>query len=208
MRTAIKTLLASVFLLLLAAPASAKEVSYFAPAPQIRVGMQLVKTRDLLPEDKQPPAARFTNATAGFHFDVDALTLSNLRITIASGGIATPDKDYTWLLLGPAVFDISNYEEIAFRSDKAAPFVNGAATIDGQLIIRGLALPFKLEAKLRHIEDSPLGVGIFGSKGRTIGISFRTEFECSDFGIVVKDDNANVLGDKMTLTFDMFATRQ
>ena len=212
----IRFALFSVFLLvaLVAAPfsAHAERESYYAPPSQVLSGI-LLGYSEAFSQDyvnlNPNPLARFTAATAGFHFNNDKNSIANLRVSINAGSLTSPDKDFTWILIGNSGLNVSKYDEIVlFATEPAAFDKQNKATIDGFMTLRGITMPVKIESHLNYIQDTNLITGtVLGEKG-TIGISLTVNFKCADFGMTPVDNNNKSRGDLASLKVEMRALKQ
>lgn len=193
-------------------PALAERESYYAPPAQVLAGI-LLGYSDAFSQDyinlNQNPMARFTSATAGFHFNRDKNAISNFRASITAGSITSPDKDYTWILISQSGLDISQYEEIVVFSTQAVPFdKDSKATIDGFMTLRGITAPIKIEAKLNYIQDTNILSGSVLGEKAAIGLSLAVNFRCQEFGMSPIDNNGKSRGDLASLKLEMRAIKQ
>jgi polyisoprenoid-binding protein YceI len=71
--------------------------------------------------------------------------------------IATRDADRDGHLKSPDFFDAAEYPEITFRSTGITPAGDGGLTIEGDLTIRGITKPVRLEAVVDGPDTDPWG---------------------------------------------------
>lgn len=193
-------------------PAQAERESYYAPPTQVLAGILLGYSENFSQDYinlNQNPMARFTAATAGFHFSRDKNAISNFRASITAGSITSPDKDFTWILISQSGLDISQYEEIVVFSTQAVPFdKDSKAIIDGFMTLRGITAPVKIEAKLNYIQDTNILSGSVLGEKAAIGLSLAVNFKSGEFGMAPVDNNGKSRGDLASLKLEMRAIKQ
>lgn len=199
----------SMILLLGSISAFAADIeSYYAPPSNISSGLQ-ISYSDKFSQDyinlNTNAFARFANATSAFHFNKDKRTITNLRASIASGSVTSPDKDLTWILIARSALSINEFEEIVLFSTQPATFgADNTATLEGYMTLRGITGPVKIQARLHFVDGGNI---LFGDKG-SIGMSLNINFLCSDFGMAPVDSNNKSRGDLGAIRIDMRAIRQ
>ncbi len=199
-------------LLGLSTPSLAERESYYAPPSQVMAGL-LLGYSDAFGQDyinlNQNPMARFTSATAGFHYNRDKNTISNLRASISAGSVTSPDKDFTWILISQGGLNINQFEEIVLFSTQPAPFDNeNKAAIDGYMTMRGITSPVKIEARMNYLQDTNIITGsVLGERG-AIGLSLNINFKCIEFSMFPVDNNNKSRGDIASLKLEMRAIKQ
>ncbi len=188
------------------APAAhADEAAYYIAPQALRVSFQMGYS-EKSPERNFPvksPLGKFTSASGGFRYDPSTMTLTGLRLIISSGSIATSDKSFTWKLLGPDMFDVNNFEEIALDNVHPITFVDGQATINARISILGRPKPLTMTAKLSLPKD-----GSSAEKTKLVGLTLRGTILCDDYNMQAKDNVGRSLGDQISFLFDMQGTRQ
>lgn len=201
--------LACLLVLSIAGNLHAEESSYYVAPQSIRTSFQMGYS-EKSPDRNFPvktPVGKLTNVTGGFRFDPDTMTLTGLRLIVSSGSISTPDKGFTWKLLGPEMFDVNSFEEMALEGLQPVTFVNGTATIEARLVVLGRSKPIKITAKLNAVKDSAMGFGIMG-KGKLVNVSLRGVIKCDDYNMKAYDNIGRSLGDQISLLFDMQGVRE
>jgi polyisoprenoid-binding protein YceI len=192
--------------------AFAERESYYAPPSQVMAGI-LLGYSDAFSQDyinlNQNPMARFTSATAGFHYNRDKNTISNLRASISAGSVASPDKDFTWILINQGGLNVNQFEEIVLFSTQPAAFDHeNKAVIEGYMTMRGITSPVKIEARMNYLQDNNIITGsVLGERG-AIGLSLNINFKCLEFGMSPVDNNGKSRGDIASLKLEMRAIKQ
>lgn len=194
---------------LMAGTASAEEFGYYVAPQQIRASFKIVysETGANHSDPVATPMGQFGNASGGFRFDPATKTMVGLRLTLSAGSLTTPDKSFTWKLLGPDMFDINNYEEVILECSSPVVFTDGQATFDAKFWIHGYAKPLTITAKLNYIKDSTIGMGFLG-KNKTIGMTLRGTLKEEEYNMKAFDDIGRSLGDRISFIFEMQGVRQ
>lgn len=185
--------------------------SYYAPPSQVMAGM-LLGYSSAFSQDyinlNQNPMARFTSATAGFHYNREKNSIANLRASISAGSVTSPDKDYTWILINQGGLSINQFEEIVLFSTQPAIFDSeNKTTVEGYMTMRGITAPVKIEARMNYLQDNNILTGVLGERG-AIGLSLNINFKCAEFGMTPVDNNGKSRGDIASLKLEMRAIRQ
>jgi polyisoprenoid-binding protein YceI len=106
-------------------------------------------------------------------------------------------------LKSPDFFDAASYPEITFRSTKLTPAGKGALTIDGDLTLRGVTKPVRLEAVVDGPDTDPWGnerVGI-----EAVGTISRGDYEMK-FNQALGSGNM-VVSDKVNIVLQLSAVK-
>lgn len=200
------------FSLLIQSAAYAQNISYYAPPAQINTGL-LFDYSDAYSQDyvnlNPNPVARFGISTAAFHYDADKKTLSNLRVSITTGSVTSPDKDYTWILIGRSGLDVNDFDEIVIYSTGASTLdQDGKTTIDALMTLRGITSKVKIETKLGYVQDNnALSSMVSGEKGAA-RLSLVINFKFSEFNMAPVDNENRSRGDQGIMRIEMRALRQ
>jgi polyisoprenoid-binding protein YceI len=194
---------------LCAESARAEEYGYYIAPQQIRSSFQIGYSVNAINHNDPvtTPVGQFGNTFGGFRFDPDTKTMVGLRLTINAGTLTTPDKSFTWKLLGPDMFDINNYDEIILEYGLPVIFKDGLAEFEAKLWVHGFAKPLVVSAKINYIKDSAIGMGFLG-KNKTIGMTLRGTFKEEEYNMKAFDDIGRSLGDRISLILEMQGVRQ
>lgn len=194
---------------LITGTARAEEFGYYVSPQQIRTSFKIAysETGANHSDPVATPAGQFGNVSGGFRFDPTTKTMGGLRLTLSAGSLATPDKSFTWKLLGPDMFDINNYEELVLECSSPVVFTENQATFDAKFWIHGYAKPLTVTAKLNYIKDSTIGMGFLG-KNKSIGITLRGTLKEEEYNMKAFDDIGRSLGDRISFIFEMQGVRQ
>jgi polyisoprenoid-binding protein YceI len=194
---------------LIAGTASAEEFGYYVSPQQIRTSFKIgySETGANHNDPAATPMGQFGNTSGGFRFDPTTKTMNGLRLTMSAGSLATPDKSFTWKLLGPDMFDINNYDEVILECSTPVIFTDGQATFDAKFWIHGYAKPFSVAGKINYIKDSTIGMGFLG-KNKTIGLTLRGTLKEEEYNMKAFDDIGRSIGDRISFIFEMQGVRQ
>jgi polyisoprenoid-binding protein YceI len=122
---------------------------------------------------------------------------------VKTAGLTTQEAQLTGHLLSGDFFDAESNPEIRFTSTAVSPVAEGRFTIDGDLSIRGLSRPVRLDAEIDGIGEDPSGAA-------RIGISARGAIDRSDWGITFNIPLANgqfAIGERVALELQIEVVR-
>jgi polyisoprenoid-binding protein YceI len=145
---------------------------------------------------------RFSNVTGKISYDPKNLAAAKVEATIDASTVDTQQAKRDAHLKSPDFFDVAKYPAITFKSTKWAK-ANGKLQIIGDLTIHGVTKPVTLDVEGPAPE-------VKGPGGITIGASANTKVNRKDFGLVwnkLMDTGGAVVGDEITITLDIEATR-
>ena len=119
----------------------------------------------------------FTNFGGNFSLDPENVAASKLAVTIKTDSLQTQfaprDKD----LKGGDWFNITEFPEIPFVGTEFAKKDEHTGTITGNLTLRGMTKPVRLDVVLNKVGQNPL------DKKNSAGLSARGTLKRSDFGM-------------------------
>jgi polyisoprenoid-binding protein YceI len=123
---------------------------------------------------------------------------------VESISIADPLEFREHVVRGADFFDADNHPEILFRSERVDLTENGAATVEGELTIKGLSRPITATGTWeRPVEDT------FGLLRAALGL--RAVLDRRDWGLTWQmplPDGADVLGWDVELTVQLELVKQ
>ncbi|MGH2736508.1 MAG: YceI family protein, partial [Actinomycetota bacterium] len=99
---------------------------------------------------------RFGEFSGAIHIDEDPAK-SWAEATIRAGSIDTGAPDRDAHLRAPDFLDVENYPEITFKSTSLAHKGGSKWEAQGDLTIRGVALPIKLDVEFGGVGKDPFG---------------------------------------------------
>lgn len=166
-------------LLVLAGPALAEPVPYRLDASASRVGFTYTL-------EGAPAAGRLPILDAELIIDMTRLSGSRVAVRLDAARAQASLIFATEALTGPGVLDVANHPVIAFRSI-AVRSTEWGALIDGEVTIRGVTRPMRLEARLfREVGREPRDYDRL--QVRLTGSVDRHEFGASGFpGLVAPE---------------------
>ena len=152
---------------------------------------------------------RFDEAAGSFMYDPETGSLSELRVTIATGSVDTGNEARDEHVRNADFLDVARYPEMVFEAEgtvsdasggEGAPLASG--TLEGTLRLLDETRPISLEYTLNKAADYPFGHGDF-----TLGVSLRGALSRSDWGMDygVAD---GLVGDEVELLIETEANRR
>ncbi len=123
--------------------------------------------------------------------------------TVDVDSVNTREEARDGHLKSPDFFDAANHPEITFRSTSISPGAKGAIAIDGDLTIRGVTKPVRLEAVVDGPDTDPWGnerVGI-----EAVGTINRSDFEMK-FNQALGSGNM-LVSDKVNIVLQISAVK-
>lgn len=130
----------------------------------------------------------FTSPTGTLTLDPANAANDKVDITFPIAKVRTTVTALDEHLQTPDFFDAAKYPTAHFVSTKVTKIGDGAATIDGDLTLRGVTRPVTLDVRFVGA-----GRGVMGAPNPNIGFAATTTLKRSDFGIsygipLVSDD--------------------
>lgn len=122
---------------------------------------------------------------------------ATLRIEIPLSGLTVTSPGFATHLQSADLFDVAEHPTAQFVS-RSVEVRGEAATITGDLTLRGVTRPIVLEARLHGAGENPM------SKAQTIGFSAKGQLKRSDFGLGYAAPAVSDLVDlEITAAFEM-----
>jgi polyisoprenoid-binding protein YceI len=120
---------------------------------------------------------QFNKLSGVIHFDPSNIAGSSVEAAIDVAGIYTGIQKRDDHLRSADFFDVINYPQITFRSDKARITGSRRFSVTGDLTIRGMTKTVTLDVEYTDPEKSP-----FGGE-TTMGFAVTTKINREDFGL-------------------------
>ncbi|TPG43177.1 polyisoprenoid-binding protein [Sphingomonas koreensis] len=120
----------------------------------------------------------FTNPTGTLTLDPAHPAANKVEVTFPIAKVRTTVPELDAHLQTADFFDAAKYPTAHFVSTKVTVIGDGAATIDGNLTLHGVAKPVSLDARFVGA-----GKGIMGPPNPNIGFAATTTIKRSDFGL-------------------------
>ena len=130
---------------------------------------------------------------------------SSLTGSARVASVDVKDEQLSGHLQSPDFFDAERHPEITFHASGLAVGDDGSVTGSGELTIKGVTKPVKLDGRL----SSAPAIDPFGNE--KLGLSLETSVDRNDFGVSWNAPNqsgGNYLGDEVTLKADLAFVRQ
>ena len=144
----------------------------------------------------------FQKASGTYAFDETSGALSDVRIVIDAGSVYTAHRKRDNHLKSADFLNAGEFPQIVFKGAQAKRTGERTFAIDGQLELLGKTLPVTVEAKWNKSGKYELP----GATAYVMGVSARTSFKRSDFGMKYGVANGWV-GDTVELMFEFEARR-
>ncbi|AIY13967.1 MULTISPECIES: YceI family protein [Cellulophaga] len=141
----------------------------------------------------------FTNVSGKFEkFEATAetedgfFTNTNFEFTAETNSITTGNVDRDKHLLSADFFDVENYPEIRFKSTSYSKISEGNYTLKGDLTLRGITKPVRLDAEFHGTANDPwgnkkAGFGLTGKINRKDwGLNWNSALEAG--GVLVGEE--------------------
>lgn len=146
---------------------------------------------------------QFDKVTGALQWDGSDLRTLSIQVTIEAASVNTRvvmrDND----LRSANFFEVDKYPAITFTSTRVEPVSQGRFRIIGNLTIRGVTRELALEAEgpSPQLRQGPM---------IRVGASATTRIDRRDFGLLYNRvvEGAAVVGDEVTITIDIEATRR
>ncbi|MCF1593073.1 YceI family protein [Streptomyces muensis] len=141
---------------------------------------------------------RFDAFEGAAHLDGDVPSRSTVRLTIRSTSVQTRNRKRDDHLRGQDFLAAADHPTITFASTHVRQVEGTAFEVTGDLTVRGTTRPVTVAFHLADTDHGPQATGRVRFTG-TAAISRR------DWGV---SGAAGLVGDKVTLTFDVTAVRR
>jgi polyisoprenoid-binding protein YceI len=187
---------AFVALLVAAGPASAAD-TYTIDAVHSDVSF---KVRHLVSKT----AGRFASFDGTITADFSNLAASSVEFTIEAASIDTRNEDRDRHLRSADFFDVENYPNITFKSDKITRTGNTSFAVTGPLSMHGVTKEITLPVTYLGEVQDPWG-------NVKAGFETSTTLNRKDFGIVwnkALDTGGVLLGDEVEITINLEVAKQ
>lgn len=119
---------------------------------------------------------QFNHTTGTIRMD-RAKHIGSVEVTIDVKSIDTGDAQRNKDLLAPSFFDANKYPTITYKSTGVVYHGKAAATVQGNLTIKGHTRPVTLKVTRIHCAANPFG------KGTRCGFDAEAEINRMDFGV-------------------------
>jgi polyisoprenoid-binding protein YceI len=143
----------------------------------------------------------FLEGSGSFRFDEDALTLSDLEVTIDTASVFTNHDRRDGHLRSEDFLHTEAHPEATFVMTGAEKTSDTTGTVTGDLTLRGVTNPVTLDVTLNKVGPYPFG------NNYVVGITAETTITRSDYGMTYAVENGWV-GDEIPITIELEAIRQ
>ncbi|WP_068081201.1 YceI family protein [Polycladidibacter stylochi] len=120
---------------------------------------------------------RFKNWTGTLFIDEETPANSSVSVNIDMNSITTFAADRDAHLKSPDFFDVAQFPNATFKSEKVVKTSENTLQVTGPLTIHGISKPTTLEVLVRKIADHPM------AKKKAAGFSVTTTINRSNFGV-------------------------
>lgn len=136
--------------------------------------------------------------------DYDDPAKSSVEVTIDASSIATGDEKRDAHLRSADFFDVETYPTITFRSTSVEARSDDEFSIEGDLTIRGVTRPVRIQAEFTGTGTNPWGAEVAGFSG-------KTKIDRKEFGLTwnaALEKGGVLVGDEIKIELEVEATKQ
>jgi polyisoprenoid-binding protein YceI len=151
---------------------------------------------------------RFNDFAGTVTYDDKNVAASSVEVTIQTTSIFTNNDRRDNHLRSDDFFSAEKFPEITFQSTKVTPGKDGAFTIDGNLTMKGVTKPVRLDAQSLGLGSVAAGGNSMGTRA---GFSASTTIDRKDWGILwnkTLDNGSTMLDDKVAIELNVEAVLQ
>ena len=146
---------------------------------------------------------RFVQWSGALDFDEQDPTASRVSVSIDAASIDTKEPQRDAHLRSADFLDAEHFPQITFRSSAVTRQPGGDLRVTGELTIRGVTRPVRLEVEYAGRVKDPWG-------GERLGFSGRTAIDRSDFGLTwnqLLEAGGVAVADKIEISIEIEAVR-
>lgn len=143
----------------------------------------------------------FAKAQGSYVFDADTGELSDVRVVVETASVDTGHERRDEHLRSNDFLGSAKFPRMTFTAAGGQSLGNQRYAIAGQLELKGVTRPLRLEATLNKSGPYPIGKPV-----QAMGISARGQLRRSEFGMTYSVDNGWV-GDTVELIIEFEARR-
>lgn len=143
----------------------------------------------------------FTRASGSYVFDADTGVLSEVRVVVETASVDTGHERRDEHLRSDDFLGSKKFPRMTFTAADGRSIGNQRYVIAGQLELKGVTRPLRLEATLNKSGPYPIGKPV-----QAMGVSARGQLKRSEFGMTYSVDNGWV-GDAVELIIEFEARR-
>ncbi len=144
----------------------------------------------------------FLEGEGTFTYDAEAAAVSDLRVEIEADSVFTNHKKRDRHLRSPDFLNAREFPKIIFTGTSVEKTSETTGLVRGELQLLGQTRPVTLEVTLNQASVYPID-----HKKETLGISARTSFRRSEFGMSYAVDNG-LVGDEVILMLEFEANKR
>jgi len=129
---------------------------------------------------------------------------SSVEVSIDAAGVETGDEKRDGHLRSADFFDVEQHPTIAYRSTRVTPKASGHYDVEGDLTVRGVTKPVRLQVTFEGAVTDPWG----NVRG---GFAASAEIDREDFGLTwnqVLEGGGVLVGKKITIEIEAEAVLQ
>jgi polyisoprenoid-binding protein YceI len=136
--------------------------------------------------------------------DGNDFSTSEINFQINPASISTGAADRDGHLKSPDFFDVENYKEITFTSGKLSKVSDDEYALSGNLTIKGISKPVKLEVEFGGLMTDPWG-------NQKAGFSLNGKVNRKDFGLTwnaALEAGGVLVGDEIRISSEVQLLKQ
>ncbi|TQF01039.1 MAG: polyisoprenoid-binding protein [Spiribacter salinus] len=178
-----------------ATPVSAEPERFVLDESHVSVGFLVGHARfaDVL--------GQFTEVSGEFLYDSESQTLERGEVEIAADSVFTGHDERDGHVRGGDFLETGEYSAIRFKANRYEAESENTGTLHGDLTIRGITQPIRLEATINRRDDHPIG------GADTLGASLRGSLMRSDYGMDYALEG-DLVSDRIELIIEFEAVQQ
>jgi len=143
----------------------------------------------------------FLKSSGSFTFDEEALTLSDVEVSIDTDSVFTNHDKRDQHLRSPDFLNSAEFPEMTFVGTSSEKLTDNTGIVHGELTLLGQTHPLSLQVTFNKAGAYPFG------DNYSVGISARATVIRSQYGMTYAVDNGWV-GDEIELLLEFEAIRQ
>lgn len=147
---------------------------------------------------------RFSGVEGGLYADLPDLTTADIEVTADANTVDTREAQRDQHLRSADFFDVENFPQITFKSNRIERTGNDAYKIIGDLTIRGVTREVAFDTTFEGMGKDPWG-------GERAGFSAEAKINRKDFGLnwnAVLETGGILVGEQVKISVEVEVVKQ